>query len=200
MTDETKTNETAPTDAETQALHDQLIAQYSGDDDGGYANPDDAPAFHGTEEPIHWTATEFVAHQKSMNWYLALTGVIAVLAFIAFWLTPDPISSAVIVICGILFGVYAGHKPRELEYSIDSATLTIGSRHFPLAQFRSFTVVKESVATSITLLPLKRFAPALTLYFDPEDEQPIVDTLSQRLPLEDRSHDPVDRLMRRIRF
>jgi uncharacterized membrane protein len=199
MTDETKSqiitsedgNQNAPEHAETP------FAVSSQDD--GFSEP--APQFTAKDEdPVSWRASEFIAHQKSISWYALLAGVVVLLAAIAFFLTPDFISSVVIIFCGILFGIYAGHQPRELQYSIDESSLIIGAKQYLLAQFRSFTTIKEGAITSITLLPLKRFAPSLTLYFSPEDEQPIVDKLSQRLPFEDRAHDPVDRLMRRIRF
>jgi hypothetical protein len=42
--------------------------------------------------------------------------------------------------------------------------------------------------------------PLLTIYYDPADEDKIVNALSDMLPHEDRQHDMVERLMRRLRF
>jgi hypothetical protein len=49
-------------------------------------------------------------------------------------------------------------------------------------------------------MPLKRFAPVVAAYYDPKDETKIAEILTERLPMENRQHDPVERFMRRIRF
>jgi hypothetical protein len=49
-------------------------------------------------------------------------------------------------------------------------------------------------------MPLKRFMPPLSLYMDPADEEKIVDVLADYLPVEQREQDPIDKLMRRLRF
>jgi hypothetical protein len=48
--------------------------------------------------------------------------------------------------------------------------------------------------------PLQRFSPLTTIYYDPNDEERIVDLLANRLPMEERKRDAIDRLMWRIRF
>ncbi len=49
-------------------------------------------------------------------------------------------------------------------------------------------------------MPLKRFMPPITLYYPPDQEDAVINALAAYLPHEDRTHDPVDRLMRKIRF
>lgn len=117
-----------------------------------------------------------------------------------FLLTKDKISVVVIVVAALLLGAYANHKPRQLEYRLDAHGLSVGDKHFTYDQFRSFSVLPEGAFSSIVLMPLKRFALTTTLYYAPEDEDKIVNLLSDYLPLEERGHDAVDRLMHRIRF
>lgn len=155
---------------------------------------------HDPAAPVTWTASEFIAHQKSFGWYTILAVVIFALSGLAYLVTRDVITAGVIIICGILFGIYAGHQPRELDYVVDAQGLSIAGKHYSFEQFRSFAVMEEGAFVSINLLPLRRFAPGLTIYLSPQDEQAVADILAERLPREDRSHDPVDRLMRRIRF
>jgi hypothetical protein len=152
------------------------------------------------DNSITWVAAEFIAHQKTLQWYSSLAAVDVALAAITFLLTRDFISTAVIIICGILFGVYAGHQPRELEYSVDAAGLTIAAKRYLFDQFRSYSVIEDGAFVSISLMPLRRFSPGLTIYCDPGQEEAIMGILSEHLPLDDHTHDPVDRLMRRIRF
>jgi hypothetical protein len=47
---------------------------------------------------------------------------------------------------------------------------------------------------------MKRFMPMTSIYFDPKDENRIVDMLSHFLPEEPKDPDFIDRLTRRIRF
>ncbi len=154
----------------------------------------------GPSGAISWTASEFVAHQKSSGWYVIL-GVGSVIAALAVWvLTKDVVSALIIPICALALGVLAARQPRELMYRLDDSGLTVGQKHFPYTNFRSFAVMREGAFSSIVFMPLKRFALLTTIYYDPNDEEKIVSLLSDRLPLETREHDPIDRLMWRIRF
>ena len=152
------------------------------------------------DEVISWTASEFVAHQKTAGWYGILTLIIAVAAGVIFLLTKDAISTGVVILVGVAFGVYAARQPRQLPYQLDSSGVTIGEKHYSYEAFRYFSVVPEGAFSSIVFMPLKRFAPLTTIYYAPQDEDRIIDLLTPILPLEDKKRDPVDRLMERIRF
>ena len=98
------------------------------------------------------------------------------------------------------FGVLGSRKPRQQQYILDPAGLTIGQKHYDFSAIRSFTVVPEGAFSSIVFMPLKRFAQTTTIYYAPEDEDRIVDMVSQSLPFEEHRADAVDSLMRRVRF
>lgn len=154
----------------------------------------------GPEGGISWTASEFVAHNKSPLWY-GLLVLISLVVVVGIWLlTHDFITTIVIALAAAAFGAVAARQPRELAYRLDGSGLTIDQRQFTYGQFRSFAVMREGAFSSIVFMPMKRFAPLTTIYYDPSDEAKIVDLLSDRLPLEDRQHDLVDRFMWRIRF
>lgn len=149
---------------------------------------------------ISWTASEFVAHQKSGGWY-GLLALAAILTAAGIWLiTRDAVSSVVILFAAFVFGFYAKRQPRELDYQLDADGLTIAQKLYPYGGFRSFAVMDEGAFSSVVFMPLKRFAPLVTIYYAPEDEEQIVALLSDRLPMEDRKKDAIDRLMWRIRF
>ncbi|HEX7633413.1 MAG TPA: hypothetical protein VF401_03750 [Candidatus Saccharimonadales bacterium] len=152
------------------------------------------------QSSISWTASEFAAHEKSANWYLSLAGVAVLLSAAIYLATRDAVSSVVVVVTGILMGIYAARKPRQLTYRLTPTGVGIGEKHFPYEAFRSFSIVDEGAFSSIVLLPLKRFAPLITIYFAAEDEDTIADVLSEQLPYAEFHFDAVDNLMRRIRF
>lgn len=151
-------------------------------------------------DSVSWTASEFIAHEKGAPWYLALVFVTAMLTALIYLFTKDKISSGVVVIAAIIFGTYAARKPRTLEYRLDDTGLHVADKFYDYDQFRSFMVVQEGAFQSITFMPLKRFMPSLTIYCSPEDEQKVTDLLADRLPMENRGHDPLDRFLHRIRF
>jgi hypothetical protein len=158
--------------------------------------PSEAPI----DKAVSWRASEFIAHEKSPGWYLLLALAAMVGAAAIYLLTKDKVSAGVVVLGALLFGVYAGRKPRELNYQLDGKGLTVGQKFLAYEEFRCFAIVAEGAFESIIFTPLRRFAPLTTIYFDPKDEEQIVGVLSKRLPLEEHTHDAVDRLMRRIRF
>jgi hypothetical protein len=170
------------------------------EEDGGFYTDDPDAARTPNRAAVTWTASEFIAHAKSLGWYVVLVAGTAVFAAAVYLLTRDRISVVVIVVAALLLGVYANHKPRQMEYRLDGRGLTIGDKHFSYDQFRSFSVLPEGAFSSIVFMPLKRFALTTTIYYAPEDEDKIVNLLSDHLPLDERGHDAIDRLMHRIRF
>lgn len=151
-------------------------------------------------QTVRWTASEFIAHEKSAGWYGGLAAVTVVLGGAIFLITKDFISCAVVVVCAVTFGVYAGRKPRELSYSLDQTGVTIGAKHYGYTDFRCFSVNHEGAFASLDFMPLKRFLPVLTVYYPPADEPVIMSALSGRLPYQEPRHDAVERLLKRIRF
>lgn len=149
---------------------------------------------------VAWTASEFIAHNKSAGWYMLLGLGTLALAAVVYLLTQDKISTAMVMIVAVIFGIFAARKPRELDYSVDSSGIHIRAKSYPYGSFRSFAIVQEEAVESIWLMPLKRFMPIISIYFEPADGKKIAEVLSKFLPIENRQPDPVDKLMHRLRF
>ena len=150
---------------------------------------------------VEWTASEYIAHHKSPGWFLLVGAGTAGAAILTYLITNgDIISSVVVAIAGTAFGTFGARQPQVLRYRVDENGMHIGAKLYPYADLKSFAILEEGAMDSIMLLPLKRFMPAISVYFAPEDEQKIVDVLSSYLPMEQRSLDPVERLMRKMRF
>jgi len=153
-----------------------------------------------SNESVNWTASEFVAHHKGAMWFIGLAFIAAALAVGIFLLTKDEVSTGVVVIAAIAFGALAARQPRELKYMLDNSGVRIGEKFYPYELFKSFSVLEEGAISSIWLMPLKRFMLGLTIYYPPDEEEKIMNVLAAHLPFEDRKIDPVDNLMRKIRF
>lgn len=152
-------------------------------------------------ESVEWTASEYAAHDKSATWFMALAIIAAVLTAAVFFLTGhDIVSSIVVPIVAVMFGYSAARRPQVRRFSIDNRGIAMGSRFHPFSQLKSFTVSGEGAIRSIMIMPLKRYMPPVSMYYPPDQEEQIMEVLSQYLPFEPERHDNVERVMRRIKF
>ena len=195
-------------DKDTQEPVDQPKNDWKFSPDGSSQAASAEDAFTGQSQAssadqnnsVTWTASEYLSHEKDPAWFIGLGLAGTVLAVLIYVVTRDYISTTVVAMMTIIFGVFAGRRPQTLEYTINHDGLQIGPKHYPYAHFKSFAIMDEGAVFSIMLLPLKRFMPPISIYYDSKDEGSIVDVLSAYLPLEERSHDLTDQLMRKIRF
>lgn len=151
-------------------------------------------------QPITWTASEYIAHEKDATWYTVLALSTLAVAGLLLLITRDFVSASVAIAAGLILGVYAGKKPREIEYQLGLHGVSIGARHYSYDNFRSFTVVEEAGLSSIIFSPLQRFSPPISLYYAPEDQDSIIAILVDRLPFEQQKPDVIERFFRNIRF
>ncbi len=149
---------------------------------------------------VHWTASEYVAHDRGISWFAILGFGAIALAALVYFLTRDFISPAGIVIMAIIFGTFSVKKPRVLDYQIDSKGITIGGKHYPFGIFKSFSVSEEGAIHSLLLMPLKRFMPIISVYYADEDEDRIIQKIAGFLPFEEYRQDLIDRMMNKIHF
>ena len=152
------------------------------------------------DDVVTWSASEFIAHQKSFVWY-ALLGLVAIaVGALIYILTSDKISTGAVIFVAVVMGIAAARKPRTLPYQLDHAGLSIGVKFYDYGQFRSFAVMDEGAFSSVVFMPLRRFMPIITVYFEPQDQDRIVAILADHLPMEAHQLDTIDQLMRKIRF
>ena len=154
----------------------------------------------GATRSIDWTASEFIAHEKSMAWYAVLALITVISSGIVFVIGRDWITVIIFIMVGIILGVAAGRKPRQMQYRVDDSGFHIGKRSVPFTNFRSFAIDEEGPFANLVFLPNQRFMPITTAYVDPKDEDEIMAILGDYLPIEHHRPDFIERLMRRIRF
>ncbi len=151
--------------------------------------------------PISWTASEYIEHTKGLGWFVGLGLILSALVVTIYFIGGKDIMAAGMVgVAGLAFGIFAARPPRVLNYSIDAHGLQIDTKHYSFQEFKSFAVLEEGPLPSVLLLPLKRFLPPITVFYDPKSEDAILNALGSYLPHEDKEPDAVDRLMSKIRF
>jgi hypothetical protein len=175
---------------------EQSTSQYS-----GYAFDDnlentDQPQ---TNQQIAWTASEYVHHSKGALWLVGFIAIVALLLALAIW-SQAWTFAVLIVVMGVAMGIIAFRKPHELHYTLSDDGLTIDDKAYAFSDFRAFGVVDDGALYSIMLIPIKRLAPTVAVYFEEQDGEQIVDILGTYLPMEEFHQDLFDRLMHRLRF
>lgn len=174
-------------------------SQYAGYDMEESA-PDDKAVPRPEFTPLTWEASEYVHREKSFLWFAALGVVTLALAAAAWFLIKSWTFALLTLVMGAALGVYGNRPPRSLSYSLEYESLKIEEKEYAYGQFKSFAIVQDGPLSYIMLLPVKRFAPAVTLYFPPENGEQIVDILGSVLPLERRELDFVDKAVRKLHF
>jgi hypothetical protein len=151
-------------------------------------------------QTLTWTGKEFIEHERSSGWYVMLILGTILLAGIIYLLTKDYFAVGATVLVGIITAVYVSHKPKELTYEISSSGIKVGEKNYNYSSFKSFAVLHEGAHSSISLEPIKKYMPPMTLYFPPENEDQISNAIGNYLPLEEREQNITERLAHRFRI
>lgn len=168
----------------TMDLHNQDLLGHVGDSSRG---------------AIEWEASEYVHHEKGALWIIGLVLVallcVAIAAWFRLWMF-----AALLAVMAITFGYFGMRKPRVIKYKLSDSKLSIGQMSYPLNMFKAFGVIQDGALYTVRLIPTKRFAPAIMIYFAEEDGERIVDILGAHMPMEKMRTDVIDVLMRQLRF
>src|SRR5437868_5766060 len=135
-------------------------------DESGTPTPKDQ-----SPKSVAWEAPEYIDHPHGSGWYIMLALGTAGLAALVYLVAKDKIATGTIVVVGIIVGIFAAHKPGRAKYEITDSGLSINGRLYNYGSFKSFAVIREGALSSVNLLPLKRFMPPVSAYFEPDDEE-----------------------------
>lgn len=164
----------------------------------GQSHVDIAPGTN-SEKSVSWEASEYILHHKDTGWFVILGSVSVALAVLLYFVV-DIWAAIVVIMMSVTIIVYAQRKPEVLNYSLTTEGLSIGNKNYTFSQFKSFNILHDGGVESIEFMPLKRFMPGISIYFDTAHKDQIIDILSLQLPHEDKEPDFVDRIARRLRF
>jgi len=147
-----------------------------------------------------WQAPEFADHVRNNGWYAAFFMGTVVIAAVVYLTTKEIFAVATTIILAILAGILLGREPRLINCEATDQGLKVDGKLYEYRNFKSFAIIQEGQMTSISLLPLKRFMPPVSAYFDIKDQDAIVSVIGEHLPYEARQADAIDRLSHRLRF
>ena len=152
-----------------------------------------------TSDLITWEAAEYIKRTRNVWWYIALfiigTGLCALSIFFKQWTF-----LILIIVCIIAILVTTSRPPRKIHYSLNKSGLTEGNRLHKYEDFRTFGILKEGSNFSAILIPKKRFALSVKVYFPETNGEAIVDALGARLPMEEVKLDFLDKIVNFLRI
>lgn len=153
------------------------------------------------DETVNWVASEYVHLEKNALWYVIFALVVLGLIATDVFLLKSWTFSLLVVVMAAALIVYIRRPPREIQYGLSGKHgLYVGERLYNLTDFKAFGLIRDGDHHSIMLIPVKRFAPGVSVYFPEEVGEKIVDILGARLPMETLKLDMIDVLVRRLRL
>lgn len=153
------------------------------------------------QPPITWTAEEYVHLDRSPLWFVFFTIVVLALVAASIFLLKSWSFSILIIVMAVALLVYIRRPPRTLTYALSPVQgLYVGEKLYTFDEFKAFGLIQDGPRYSIMLIPRKRFAPGVSVFFPDEVGERIVDILGQRLPMETLKLDMVDVIVRKLRL
>lgn len=149
---------------------------------------------------VMWQASEYITREKNTLWFVALLIIALALVALALFLVKDVTFAILVVVMAVAVFLFARRPARDMSYQLSHAGLTVNGKFFGFHDYRAFGVVQEGAVYSITMLPIKRFAPSVNVYFPPEYGEQIVDIFGSVLPMENVKQSFVDQLSEKLHF
>lgn len=161
------------------------------------SDTDDEP----DENPVTWSASEYIHGEKNGLWYILFVVVVLGLIALDIFFLKSYTFSALVIVMAVALVMYSRRPPRVMQYALSSNHgLYVGEKLYHFSDFKAFGVIKDGEHHSIMLIPTKRFAPGVSVYFPEEAGEQIVDVLGMRLPMKPLKLDAIDALIRTLRL
>lgn len=153
------------------------------------------------DAPVTWTAQEYVHIDKSPMWFIIFAVVVFGLVAIDVFFLKSWTFSALVIVMAVAMIIYIRRPPRNLTYALSlKQGLYIGEKLHHFDEFKAFGLIQDGEHNSIMLIPTKRFAAGVSVYFPEDAGEDIVDILGQRLPMEELKLDVIDVIVRKLRL
>jgi hypothetical protein cdiviTM7_02271 len=151
-------------------------------------------------QPIAWQAPEGVQAHRTTGWYVAVGFVVLALMALAIFVFDSWTFAILLPIMAVALVLLRSKPSVMVNYAISPKGVYVADRLYDFSEFRAFGLGQDGDQHSAILLPVKRFSPALTIYFSEAEGETIVDMLGARLPMQEIAPDALEKLIRIIRL
>ena len=153
-----------------------------------------------TEPLLIWQEREVNDTTRPRGWYVIFGVVVVVLFAISIFLFKSYTFALLIPIMAVALIVSLQRPAALLNYSASHAEVVVGQRTYSYDTFRSFSVTAKPTQNWITLIPRKRFAMPIVMYFPEDVGEQLVDLIASHLPMSERKPDLLERLIIYLRL
>ncbi|MDQ3244856.1 MAG: hypothetical protein M3P22_00690 [bacterium] len=150
-------------------------------------------------ERLSWILPEYEEKEKNTDWFWAL-GIIIVAGSITSIIYHNYFFSILIVLGGILVGVFANKKPELVNYQLNKEGLQIKNRIFPFKEINSYCVNTDKIPT--LMIHTKRFMfPIVSVPIEYRNKDQIINIFSnQNIKEEELKENIIEKLIEYIDF
>ena len=154
---------------------------------------------------IEWSALEYVEKERGSDWFWAL-GVVVVASSLAALIYSNYFFAALIILSGILLGIFAIKKPDEISYELNDKGLQIRTRLYPYENIKSFWVQKanstvEDPKATLFIKSERVFMPIISIPIDDSIENSIDEIfLSKNISQEEMKEHVSDKIIESLGF
>ena len=153
-----------------------------------------------TEPLLIWQEREVNDTTRPRGWYVIFGVVVVVLFAISIFLFKSYTFALLIPIMAVALIVSLQRPAALVNYSASHAEVVVGQRTYSYDTFRSFSVTAKPTQNWITLIPRKRFAMPIVMYFPEDVGEQLVDLIASHLPMSERKPDLLERLIIYLRL
>ena len=114
------------------------------------------------DKKLTWSALEYEEKERGADWFWAL-GVIVVAGSVASFIYGNNFFGLLLIIGGILLGVFAIKKPDMVSYELNEKGLKIRNRLFPYENIKSFWVKRVGEKSALFIRSERLFMPIISM-------------------------------------
>jgi hypothetical protein len=149
---------------------------------------------------LEWTALEYEEKERGNDWFWAL-GVIVVASSIASFIYGNFFFGLLLIIGGILLGVFAIKKPYFVFYELNEKGLKIKNRLYPYENIKAFWVKKEGEKPILFIRSERLFMPIISMPIKQNLTEEIKNMmLKNDVPEEEMKEHPSEKIMDSLGF
>jgi hypothetical protein len=191
------------TDDDANKIADSYTPQPQPDDEDPIVEDDkyQVPKMVDSQNIVHWSADEYINQEHSLLWFVAFVAVVLGLIAMDIFMMKSYTFSVLVVIMAITVIILIRRPSQTVNYTLSADHgLYIGEKLYNFDEFKSFGIIRDSGRNSIMLIPVKRFAAGVSVYFPDDVGERIVDIIGARLPMVSQKLDIVDVIVRKLRL
>lgn len=151
------------------------------------------------ETLLTWTTPEFVAHERTIAWYIILVVIVGLFIGGSIYFK-SPMAAILFALIGLLVFLYATRKPMTLNVRITEEGVVVNDSLTPYSQIRSFWVFNEPDFQELSIQTSRPMMPSVRILLGGTDPDVVRDVLLDHLREVEQEEPLSDALARLLKF